>query len=88
MTTPATTTSPTNALTNVANAFTPATGKMTGQQETLSTWAGPYVTVERRALAALLLHLVFPEKAVESTGLVASPLLQSEPPVGPRVVID
>ena len=44
MTTPATTTSPTNALTNVANALTPATGKLTGQQETLSTWAGPYVT--------------------------------------------
>lgn len=44
MTTPATTTSPTNALTNVANALTPATGKLTGQQETLSNWAGPYVT--------------------------------------------
>lgn len=44
MTTPATTTSPTNALTGVANSMTPATGKLTGQQETLSTWAGPYVT--------------------------------------------
>lgn len=37
----ATAPSPTSAL---ANALTPATGKMTGQQETLSEWAGPYVT--------------------------------------------
>jgi len=44
MTTPATTTSPTNPLTNVANALTPATGKLTGEQQTLSTYAGPYVT--------------------------------------------
>lgn len=43
MATPATTT-PTNAMTGIANALSPATGKMTGQQETLSTWAGPYVT--------------------------------------------
>lgn len=43
MATPATTT-PTNAMTGIANALNPATGKMTGQQETLSTWAGPYVT--------------------------------------------
>ncbi len=32
------------SLSTTANAFTPATGAMTGKQETLSEWAGPYVT--------------------------------------------
>jgi hypothetical protein len=44
MATAATNTSPTNAMTGLANALTPATGKQTGLQETLSNWAGPYVT--------------------------------------------
>ena len=34
----------TNSLSGAANAFTPSTGAMTGKQETLSEWAGPYVT--------------------------------------------
>lgn len=37
-------TAATNSLSSAANAFTPATGAMTGKQETLSEWAGPYVT--------------------------------------------
>jgi hypothetical protein len=31
-------------MSSAANAFTPATGAITGKQETLSEWAGPYVT--------------------------------------------
>jgi hypothetical protein len=34
----------TNSLSGAAGAFTPGTGAMTGKQETLSEWAGPYVT--------------------------------------------
>ena len=37
-------TAATNSMSNAANAFTPATGAITGKQETLSEWAGPYVT--------------------------------------------
>jgi hypothetical protein len=37
-------TAATNSMSNAANAFTPATGALTGKQETLSEWAGPYVT--------------------------------------------
>lgn len=45
MTTPATTgTAATNPLGDIAKAFTPQQGNLMGRQETLSTWAGPYVT--------------------------------------------
>lgn len=37
-------TAATNSMSNAANAFTPGTGALTGKQETLSEWAGPYVT--------------------------------------------
>jgi hypothetical protein len=37
-------TAATNSMSSAANAFTPATGALTGKQETLSEWAGPYVT--------------------------------------------
>lgn len=45
MTTPATTgNAATNPLGDIAKAFTPQQGNLMGRQETLSTWAGPYVT--------------------------------------------
>ena len=44
MATSATTTGTTNPLSNVASSFTPTSGAMTGKSETLSEWAGPYVT--------------------------------------------
>lgn len=45
MTTPATTgTAATNPLGDIAKAFTPQQGNLMGRQETLSQWAGPYVT--------------------------------------------
>ena len=45
MTTPATTgNAATNPLGDIAKAFTPQQGNLMGRQETLSNWAGPYVT--------------------------------------------
>lgn len=38
-----TNTGTTNPLGNVANAFTPQSGELTGRQSTLSEWVGPYV---------------------------------------------
>jgi hypothetical protein len=44
MATSATTTGTTNPLSNAASSFTPTSGAITGKSETLSEWAGPYVT--------------------------------------------
>lgn len=47
------TTGTTGGLGGLANALTPATGQRTGQQSTLSEWAGPYVTQMFGKTAAL-----------------------------------